>query len=638
MERNEIDVADTTLQSDLSTISPAKVVEPAPKPGIPKVSRWTPDLNLAAIGNCNIAALVDRNARISWCCFPSLDSDTIFCGLIAGGDPYDGNFTIELEGLVEAKQTYRRNTAIVSTILTDRDGNSVEIVDFAPRFYSHDRIARPSTLVRRIFPIKGSPRIRIIVRPRTTHESGPMTSRTGSHHISFHGAGTSFRITTQAPVSYLVEGAPFILAEPVDLILGPDEYMESPVPDVARDLFEKTEEFWFDWCRNLSIPFEWQDVVIRAAITLKLCSFEEMGAIVAALTTSIPEAPDTEWTWDYRYCWLRDAYFVVNALNHLGATGMMEDFITFITNAAALSEERVLKPVYAIVPGHSLKEHTLGDLLGYRSSGPVRVGNQAAGQLQNDVYGSAILAATQMFFDERLPRRGDAALFERLERLGEIAVQVAFTPDASLWEFRERSAVHTYTAAMCWAGCDRLSAIAERLRLDDRAAMWAERGQYIRDGVLLEGWNNKLNSFVDCLGGHDLDASLLLLADIGFVAADDARFVGTVEAIGRRLRRGRHLLRYARPDDLGVPKTAFVVCTFWYVDALRAIGQYDEARSIFEAVLAHRNHVGLLSEDLDPKTGELWGNFPQSYSMVGLVNSAMGLSRPWNNSLLRPRR
>jgi GH15 family glucan-1,4-alpha-glucosidase len=369
--------------------------------------------------------------------------------------------------------------------------------------------------------------------------------------------------------------------------------------------------------------------VIRAGITLKLCAFEETGGIVAAVTTSIPEAPDTERNWDYRFCWLRDAYFVVYALNMLGATRTMEDFIRYITNVAALDPDHRLRPVYAIVPGRSIGEHIATALEGYRGMGPARIGNAAEGQAQHDIYGSVILAASQMFFDRRLPRLGDTALFERLEKLGAWAASLALEPDASLWEFRGKSAVHTYSAAMCWAACDRLADIARALGRVDRAKHWQGEAERIKAAVLRDGWNQRLGSFVDVFGGEELDASLLLLCEIGIVEPQDPRFLGTLKAVEARLRHGNHMFRYRAPDDFGTPKTAFTVCTFWYINALVAVGRKDEARQIFESVLACRNHVGLLSEDIAPESGELWGNFPQSYSMVGLIVSAMRLSRSW---------
>ena len=339
--------------------------------------------------------------------------------------------------------------------------------------------------------------------------------------------------------------------------------------------------------------------------------------------------------WDYRYCWLRDAYFVVQALNRLGATRTMEDYIRYITNVAALEPEGNLKPVYGVVPDADLAERIEHGLAGYRGMGPVRVGNQAHAQVQNDGYGAVILAAAQMFFDRRLPRAGDADLFARLERLGERALALALTPDAGPWEFRGRTAVHTYSAAMCWAACRRLARIATHLGRNERATYWRDAAAALRRAILDSAWNPKLGSFVASFGGEDVDASLLLLHEIGFVAASDPRFLGTVAAIEERLRCGDYLYRYRTADDFGVPETAFVVCTFWYIDALTAIGRREEARAIFERTLARRNATGLLSEDIAPATGELWGNFPQTYSMVGLIVSAMRLSKTWEEAFWR---
>jgi GH15 family glucan-1,4-alpha-glucosidase len=380
------------------------------------------------------------------------------------------------------------------------------------------------------------------------------------------------------------------------------------------------------------VPYEWQEAVIRAAITLQLCSFEETGAIVAALTTSIPEAPNSERNWDYRYCWIRDAFFTVHALNRVGATVTMERFIDYVTNVIALERGPTLKPVYGILPETPLDERTAPDLSGYRGHRPVRIGNAAVDQVQHDVYGSVVLAASQMFFDERLPNRGNAALFEMLEPLGVRALSQALTPDAGIWEYRGRTSIHTHSAAMCWGACDRLARIAGRLELTDRAAAWRKSADDLRETILHRAWNSQLNSFTGRLDSDEIDASVLLLHELGIVAASDQRFISTVETVGRRLGRNGHLLRYALPDDFGPPSVAFTICTFWYVDALAAIGHFEKARELFEGLLARRNHVGLLSEDIDPETGELWGNFPQTYSMVGIIVAAMRLSKGWEGA------
>src|SRR5690606_11539905 len=273
-----------------------------------------------------------------------------------------------------------------------------------------------------------------------------------------------------------------------------------------------------------------------------------------------------------------------------------------------------------------LDEEEVPALDGYRGMGPVRRGNLAWVQRQHDVYGSVVLASTQLFFDQRLQSPGDIHTFKRLEPLGEKAFALHDVPDAGLWEFRGRTEVHTYTSAMCWAACDRLSKIATRLQLDDRATYWRERADTIHARIMHEAWSETLGHFTDTFGGHRLDASLLLLADLGFIEAKDARFIATIEAIGRSLKHGNALYRYVAPDDFGTPETSFTICTFWYIDALAAIDRMDEAREMFELLLQQRNHLGLLSEDLS-FDGHAWGNFPQTYSHVGLIIAAMRLSR-----------
>ena len=273
---------------------------------------------------------------------------------------------------------------------------------------------------------------------------------------------------------------------------------------------DRTSDYWREWVRRLAISYDWQDATIRAAITLKLSNFEETGAVIAAHTTSIPEAPGSGRTWDYRYCWLRDAYFVVQALNRIGATRTMEDFISYILTVVSQNEN--LRPVYSIVPTDTMEERIAPNLAGYRGDGPVRIGNAAARQDQHDTYGSVILAATPMFFDRRLPRMGDADLFRRLEPLGEKAAALALTPDSGIWEFRGRKRIHTHSAAMCWAGCQRLEAIAAHLGLADRAHYWGAIATKLGDELLARAWNDKRKAFTAAVDCDDLDASVLLLA------------------------------------------------------------------------------------------------------------------------------
>jgi len=588
-------------------------------------------LELAAIGNCRTAALADAGGRLVWWCFPRFDSDPVFSRLLAG-DEEKGFCDVLLEGGVHtARAAYLRNTAVLHTTLADAAGNALTITDFSPRFRRFERIFNPPQIFRRIEPVAGLPRVRIRLRP-TFNYGGPCVSRAiGSNHIRYSGGADALRLTSDAPLSYIAQETAFALIKPVTLILGPDEPFEAAVDTASREFLERTRDHWLDWVRSLAVPLEYQTEVIRAAITLKLCNFEETGAIVAAHTTSIPEAPGTRRTWDYRYCWLRDAFFVIKALNRLGATQTMEEYIHYITNVA-VEAGRPLKPVYGIVPAEPLEEREAADLAGFQGCGPVRVGNQAAEQLQHDAYGSVILGASQMFIDERLPRMGDAALFRRLEPLGEQARRFAFEPDAGPWEHRGRQRVHTHSATMCWVACDRLARIAGRLGFGDRAAHWQAVAAELREQILARAWSERLGALAGALDHHELDASVLLLPDLGLLPAADARFAATCDLIGRELSRNGFIMRYTTEDDFGLPETAFLVCQFWYIDALAALGRREEARALFADLLSRRNAFGLLSEDIHPTTGELWGNLPQTYSMAGIVNTARILSRSWQEA------
>jgi GH15 family glucan-1,4-alpha-glucosidase len=600
-------------------------------------------LDLAVIGNANLGALVDRNGCVVWSCLPRFDGDPVFCALLNGDRVNDpsaelrpdthGFFAVSVDEFARAEQSYVHNTAVLVTRLYDRHGSAVEITDFAPRFKQHGRFYRPIMIVRRLRPVIGTPRIRIRLRPASDYGAGRPVTTYGSNHVRYVMPRLTLRLTTDAPLPYVMEEIPFLLEDPCDLILGPDETLLRPIRETASEYEEKTVEYWREWVRYLSIPFEWQEAVIRAAITLKLCSFEETGAVIAAMTTSIPEAPESGRNWDYRYCWPRDAHFVVRALNGLGATRTMEEYLHYITNLVTTARNGHLQPVYGVLTESRLPEREVPSLPGYRGMGPVRVGNEAYRHVQNDVYGSVVMAATQIFFDERLSHGGTVRIFERLESVGDQAIKVYDKPDAGLWEYRTIAKVHTFSAVMCWVACDRLARIATRVGLEARARRWREEADRMHEDICARAWNADANCFAESFGGSDVDASLLLLHELRFLAADDPRFAGTVAAIERRLRRGKYMLRYAAPDDFGTPRNAFTVCTFWYIDALAALGRRDEARDLFENLLARRNHAGLLSEDIEIDTGELWGNFPQTYSLVGMISSAMRLSRSWEEAL-----
>jgi len=590
----------------------------------------TASLDLGLIGNGTIGALVDPQGDIVWGCFPRLDGDPTFCTLLGGA----GHFGIELVGAVRHEQEYLANTPLLVTRSFDGTGGAIQITDFAPRFRQFGRMFCPMMLVRRIQRLAGLPRVCIRLHATRGYGRGPREITFGSNHVRFVGddGEPALRLTTDVPVTAVLEQTAFLLEDTVTLLLGPDETAQEGAAAIGARFQAETAAHWHDWVRALAIPFEWQDAVIRAAITLQLNVYEDTGAIVAAVTTSVPEAAGSGRNWDYRYCWLRDASFVINALNRLGATQTMERYLTYILNLVAEGDAASLQPLYGVTGARDVTERIVETLPGYRGMGPVRAGNAAAHQVQHDVYGSAILAATHAFFDHRLVRRGDVELFRRLEPLGEAAAQRFDRPDAGLWELRGAVRVHTFSGVMCWAGCDRLARIAAHLGLADREAHWRATANQMHDTICRRSWHPGRKTFTATMGGDTLDASLLRLHELGFLAADDARFAGTVRAIGQDLKRGEFIFRYVEADDFGPPENAFLACTFWYINALFSLGERDEARVLFEHVLSCRNRHGLLSEHIDPRTHEQWGNFVQTYSMVGLISAAIRLSIRWDQA------
>lgn len=595
----------------------------------------TATLDLWPIGNCQVSALVDRAGRFSWACVPRVDGDPVFCSLLddrpRGGEGARGFWEIDLEESVRTSQRYIRNTPVLVTRHEDDAGNVLEIVDFCPRFERNGRIYRPIAFVRLVRPVAGSPRIRIRLRPASDWGKAEPVRTRGSNHIRYLLGETTLRLSTTAPIGWVEDERLFRVERPLHFFLGPDESFNGDIQADVEEMLDKTVKEWRRWVRGLATPLEWQEPVIRAAIALKLCQHEETGAIVAALTTSIPEHAGSERNWDYRYCWIRDAYYTVQALNRLGALDVLESYLEYLRNIVDNAKGGHIQPLYGVGGESRLTERVEPGLNGYRGMGPVRVGNQAFEQIQHDAYGQIILSNAQAFFDQRLFHIAGVEDFQALEKVGERAWKAHAQPDAGLWEFRTRMQVHTYSAAMCWAACDRLANSAETLRLGDRAVFWKERADHIRTTIEQNAWRPDTHRISATYGGDDLDASIIQLLDLRFLTPDDPRFRSTLDAVEKGLRRGSHMLRYATEDDFGLPQSAFNVCTFWLIEALHATGRVADARLLFEEMISRRTGAGLLSEDIDPLTGELWGNYPQTYSLVGLINCAGLLSKPWSS-------
>jgi GH15 family glucan-1,4-alpha-glucosidase len=560
-------------------------------------------------------------------CWPRPDSSFVFGSLL--DRDRGGAFTVEGVDTTEVRQEYIENTNVLRTVFTCQ-GGTFELIDFAPRFQLHDRFFKPQMLVRIVRPLSGEPRASVRCRP--VYEYGLVEAGwwRASNHIQYTGLPAPVRLTTNVPLTYVEDERPFLLERDRHLVLTWGEPMEVGLEETAERFLERTVAYWRRWVKRTRVPRDYQGEVVRSALVLKLHQYEDTGALLAATTTSIPEHPGSGRTWDYRYCWLRDAYFTLNALERLGHSEEMERFLDYLRNICEEGDS-VLQPAYRINGDSRADERILDHLAGYEGDGPVRVGNQAFEHVQNDVYGEMVLAVSRLFLDTRfvgeIPPETAADLVQDL--VDQIEARLD-EPDAGLWEFRERTRLHSFSVLMHWAGARRAVEVAEALGHDELAAQAGRVEERAAELLWTRCWNEEIGALTQVAGEPQLDASLLLAVHLGFLAPDDPRASSHVDAIRAALSvDGGLLRRYAVPDDFGVAEAAFTVCTFWLVEALAVIGRLDEARQLFDRLRALHNGLGLYSEDLLPDTLEQSGNFPQTYSHVGLINSAFRLSRRW---------
>lgn len=584
--------------------------------------------DLGLIGNCQFSALIENTGAVVWCCLPRFDAEPVFSTLLDERD--GGSFYVGPADGSRGSQRYLDNTNILETVFRGADG-AFRVLDLAPRFEQHDRMFRPTQLFRLIEPLEGAPRVRVLCEPRLGWSKARPQTQQGSNHIEFEGFASRLRLTADIPPSYL-DGQPFVLTERRHLALTWGAPIEEPLAGLGERFLHDTTHYWRRWVKRCNIPPMYQQEVIRSALVLKLHCFEDTGAIVAAMTTSIPEAAGSGRTWDYRYCWLRDAYYALEAFRLLGHFEERENFTRFLLNIVADNPGLVLAPLYRIDGKRDLEERILDHWRGFNGDGPVRVGNAAVSQIQHDIFGETVLALAPVFFDDRFSAERTPATLALLERLARKAVELAGTPDAGIWEYRHESKPQTFSSLMSWAAADRMAALAARHAPAD-AAEWHRAAETIREQIIAHAWNPNLKAFAATYGGADMDASLLEMASLRFLPADDPRLHATIDAIRDNLAQDGWLLRYRLDDGFGRPTVAFLICSFWLVEALVTIGRTAEARDVMVHIRNACSPLGLLSEDCETATRRLWGNFPQAYSHVGLIHAAFAASPRWSEIL-----
>jgi GH15 family glucan-1,4-alpha-glucosidase len=580
--------------------------------------------NLGVIGNCQFSALVDNRGEIVWCCLPRFDSEPVFGSLLDGGK--GGSFRVGPAGGETGTQRYLPHTNILETTFRTPTG-SFRVIDFAPRFLQFGRTFRPTQLIRIVDPLEGAPRVSMACEPTLGWSGARSWATRGSHHVQFEGFSSPLRLTTDIPLSYL-GGQAFSLTGRNHLVLSWAAPVEEPLAPLCERFWSETARYWRGWVKQCDIPPHFQPEVIRSALALKLHCFEDTGAIVAAMTTSIPESPGSGRTWDYRFCWLRDSYYVLNAFGLLGQFEEREQFVRYLLNVAGGAPGLNLAPLYRVDGSQDLEEKIVEGWAGFNGEGPVRIGNAAAKHSQHDIYGEMVLALAPIFLDERMEAERSPAALQLVEGLARKAISLAGVPDAGIWEYRTEWKPQTFSTLMCWAAADRMAGIADRFE-PAAAAEFRSAAARIHAETMARSWSEKRRSFVGHYGGDDLDASLLQMVRLRFLPPGDPRLAGTIDAIHKDLMRSGWLQRYSLNDGFGETTVAFVICTFWLIEALSASGRREEARSVFNRIHGALSPLGLLSEDFDPDAPRMWGNFPQSYSHVGLIHAAFAASPSW---------
>ncbi len=576
------------------------------------------------IGNCAFMAHIKKDTNISWLCWPRFDSSFVFGSLL--DDKKGGEFSIlPISTEYTSKQYYIENTNVLRTEITSEDG-TYRVTDFAPRFSQYDRYFKPLMLVRKIEPISKNPKIKVRCNPVYDYGKIQLNSYQGSNHLVFQGGPEPIRLTTDIPLSNFAEDRSFVLTEAKYIFLTYGSPLEAPIVSTAEHFLRETINYWRIWIKHTTIAPVYQEAVIRSALALKIHQYEDTGAIIAAGTSSLPESEGSGRNWDYRYCWLRDSFYVLTALNHIGQFEEMEGYANYIANISYEARGR-FQPLYGITGKKELTEEILDHLAGYRGNQPVRIGNQAYEHIQNDVYGQALISLLPLYTDHRFVFRERTDSSQWVSFLLSKIEQTIDEKDAGIWEFRNFANRHSYSNLFQWAGSNaalKIGIAIEDTQIQERAKILIKKAsEHIE-----KCYDPDRKVYTHAVDSPHLDASTLQLILMNYLDPNSERAKDHLIALEKELKTPEGLFyRYLHSDDFGRPKTTFLICAFWYVEALASVGRIEEAQETFEKLLSYGNHLMLFSEDIDENDGSQWGNFPQAYSHVGLMNAAYRIAQ-----------
>ncbi len=580
-------------------------------------------MNHAVVGNCTSAALISSECSIDWLCLPFFDSASLFGRLL--DDQKGGYFRIWAKDIIDVEQHYVHHSPILKTKFITKTG-IFEVMDYMPRFLAHDgEVMCPSEIHRNIHLLEGSPRLIVELKPCPNYGLGLASFSVSSEYLKINstkGEYSSFYLYSDLDFNTIMRGEPIALKASSYFVLSYHEKLTPVTQERVYLEYERTKSYWMDWVYRTSAPEKYREIVLRSIITLKLLMFQRTGAFVAASTTSLPEIKGGERNWDYRFCWMRDASMIIDLFARIGHVIASENFIKFILGRMLLKSENI-SVMYGINGERDIREQVLEHLAGYEGSFPVRIGNAAYQQQQNDVYGELIEAIYSYFvINAKQKEKFNEELWTVVRSLANHVIEIWQEPDCGIWERRGEMQHFVHSKMMNWVALDRAVKISRFVGKEQHVDRYLKVADEIKKDVLKNGWNKELNSFVMAYGSKDLDASNLLMLHYGFLDAADPRIVGTVEASYEKLLRDGFVMRYTAEDEFGVPQNAFIVCTFWLINALYLIGRKQEAREMFDRVIGYTNKFGLLSEGIEPATGVLRGNFPQGYSHLALIQTA----------------
>jgi len=585
------------------------------------------NLDYGIIGNCRSAALVSKTGSIEWCCLPEFDSSSVFAKLL--DDQIGGSFGIKVSPSYKIKQRYKKHTAVLITRYTDGD-NIFEVHDFMPRYYKGvNSYYGPPEVARFIKLISGKPSFSAHYDPKLSYAKGSTHTYVKKKFIVSLTQDDKFEtvfLYTSFNKNAVVEGREMVITENGYFLLAYNEKIFQPSTRKVYLELERTKVYWLNWSNKTPNYNKYNAQINRSAITLKLLTYNKTGAVLAAATTSLPETIGEVRNWDYRFCWIRDASMAIKVMADLGHINVAKRYLQFIVDLIPNKDEK-LQIMYGINREKKLTEKTLDHLSGYKGSKPVRIGNAAYQQKQNDIYGILM----DVLYDQLNKLNTDIENGEELWGITKGIVWIVAKhweePDKGIWEFRSEDRHFTFSKVLCWVAIDRAIKVARIFRKSRKIEKWSLLEQTIKKDIMDNAWNDEVKAFTQSYGSPNLDAAVLLMESYGFIPAKDPKFVSTVKAIERELSNDGLLYRYKNEDDFGLPSSSFTICTFWFINSLFKIGEEEKAMALFDRLLSYSNHLGLFSEDIDFKTKRLLGNFPQAYSHLALIECAINFSK-----------